>query len=123
MNNSVDESIIQDAASWVLRIGVISSVVVMFAGLVICFLHGTPTVHEMKSVRFNDHFDALLKGMLHGDGLSTIQIGILLLIFTPIVRVAVSMVLFWVADKDLLYTAITFVVLMLTLTALLFLHQ
>ena len=117
-----DESIIQDAASWVLRIGVVTSVLVMVAGLVICFIHGTPTVQLMESVRFNDHLLTLFLGMLHGDGLSTIQVGIVLLVLTPIVRVAVSMILFWVADHDLLYTVVTFAVLMLTLSALLFLR-
>lgn len=112
------EFAIQDAASWVLRIGVLTSVSVMLLGLVISFFHGAPSVEQMEALRFNDHPLQLVEGMFHGDGPSTIQVGILLLILTPILRVAVSMILFLVADKDWFYAAVTFVVLLLTLSAL-----
>jgi uncharacterized membrane protein len=114
-----NEFAIQDTAAWVLRVGIILSILVMLAGLVVVFLHGAPSVAEMKSVSFNDHIGILVSGMLRGDGLSMIEVGILLLVLTPIFRVATSMVLFFLVDRDFFYTLVTFIVLVLTLSALL----
>ncbi len=117
-----DEFIIQDAAGWVLRGGVILSVGVMILGLIISFIHSPPSIKEMQHVVFTTNPVMLYKGVMAGSGKSIIDIGLLLLVLTPITRVAVSVVLFAVVDHDWFYTWITFAVLLLTLISLLFLH-
>ncbi|MGC8625344.1 MAG: DUF1634 domain-containing protein [Phycisphaerae bacterium] len=116
------EFIIQDAAGWVLRIGVLLSVAVMILGLTISFIHTPPTVKEMRHVVFNTNPVQLYQGVIHGSGKSIIDLGLLLLVLTPISRVAVSMALFAVVEHDWFYTWITLGVLLLTLISLIFLH-
>ncbi|MHB1768680.1 MAG: DUF1634 domain-containing protein [Phycisphaerae bacterium] len=117
-----DEFIIQDAAAWVLRVGVILSVAVMILGLTISFIHAPPTVKQMRHVVFTTNPMLMYQGVIHGQGKSIIDLGLLLLVLTPITRVAVSVVLFAVVDHDWFYTWVTLAVLLLTLISLLFLH-
>ncbi|MDA8376597.1 MAG: DUF1634 domain-containing protein [Planctomycetia bacterium] len=116
------EFIIQDAAGWVLRVGVLLSVAVMILGLAISFIHTPPTVKEMRHAVFETNPVQLYQGVIHGSGKSIIDLGLLLLVLTPISRVAVSMVLFAVVEHDYFYTWITLAVLLLTLISLIFLH-
>jgi uncharacterized membrane protein len=117
-----DEFIIQDAAAWVLRVGVILSVAVMILGLTLSFIHAPPTIKEMRHVTFNTNPAAMYHGVMAGNAKSIIDLGLLLLVLTPITRVAVSVVLFAVVDHDWFYTWVTLAVLLLTLVSLLFLH-
>ncbi len=117
-----DEFIIQDAAAWVLRVGVILSVSVMILGLTLSFIHAAPTIKEMQHVTFNTNPAAMYHGVMAGNAKSIIDLGLLLLVLTPITRVAVSVVLFAVVDHDWFYTWVTLAVLLLTLISLLFLH-
>lgn len=117
-----DDSIIQDAAGWVLRLGVILSVAVMILGLTISFIHAPPSVKEMRHVTFTTNAVVLLRGVRHGNGKNIIDLGLLLLVLTPITRVAVSMVLFALVENDWFYTWVTLAVLVLTLVSLLFIH-
>lgn len=118
-----NESVIQDMAAWVLRVGVIASVAVMLLGLAVSCLHGIPTVSEMNRLSFSGNIGNLLKGLLHAEGASIIEAGILILVSTPIIRVAVSMSLFLIVDRDWFYGWVTFVVLVLTVSSLLFLRH
>lgn len=113
---------IQDVSAWILRVGVVASVSVMVLGLLLALLRQSPTVAQMQSRRFELDFRAIAAGSLAGDGVALIQLGILLLVMTPIVRVASSMVLFAVEEKDWFYSGVTFVVLALTLISLLVLR-
>ena len=117
-----DEFIIQDAAAWVLRVGVILSVAVMILGLTLSFIHAPPTVEQMRRVTFTSNPVVMYHGGMDGSGKSIIDLGLLLLVLTPITRVAVSVVLFAVVDHDWFYTWVTLAVLLLTLVSLLFLH-
>ncbi|MHB2025379.1 MAG: DUF1634 domain-containing protein [Elusimicrobiota bacterium] len=112
---------VEDAAAWVLRVGVFTSVVVMFLGLLISLWHGRISVAQMQSLAFNDHLGTIASQALSGGGFALIEIGVLLLVLTPIMRVASSMVLFAVVERDWFYAAVTFFVLCLTLLALLIL--
>ncbi len=58
-------------------------------------------------------------GIRHGQGKRIIEAGVYLLLFTPIMRVFASSILFAFQERDRLYTAITLVVLLLTLAGLL----
>jgi uncharacterized membrane protein len=110
---------IQDAASWVLRIGVVVSVTVMVAGLALAFVKGGLTQAVMESRPFSSEFAALARGIAAGDPFALIELGVLLLVLTPILRVFSAMVLFATEERDRLYTAVTFLVLVMTVGSLL----
>ena len=58
------------------------------------------------------------RSALHGDGRAVIEIGLLLLIATPVMRVVFSMVAF-ALEKDRLYLGLTLIVLVILLLSLL----
>lgn len=113
---------IETASSWVLRVGVIASVVVMMTGLVVGLARGSVTVYEMEHREFSGHPSALWHGVISGNGFAVMELGLLILVLTPIVRVATAMLLFAFEDHDWVYTAVTALVLGMTLTALLLLR-
>jgi uncharacterized membrane protein len=102
------------AISKALRIGVIVSGVVTFAGLMMYFATGESGYPEsVYPVKFIE----ILKGMLALKPYGIIMAGLLILIATPIFRVGISIVIFLV-EKDYLYVKITllvFIILMLSL--------
>jgi uncharacterized membrane protein len=114
-------SVINDVSAWVLRLGVICSVVVMVAGIFLSFVRGRVSLERIQTARFDYNPGQLLHGIAHGRGQSIIEAGIYLLVLTPVVRVLMSMILFVFAERDWVYGAITLVVLALTLTGLLWL--
>jgi len=59
-----------------------------------------------------------LKGVVHGDGLSIIELGILLLIATPLTRVIFSLWAFK-QENDRMYVLITFIVLTIIFVSIL----
>ena len=117
--------IIADVSSWILRGGVILSAAVMLIGIAISFIHGTVSLDRMRGQTPNDGFEYQPSVIVHGianlHGKYIIEAGIYILLFTPIARVAASMLIFAFVDKDRLYAVITFIVLALTLGGLLLL--
>lgn len=113
---------IESASSWVLRVGVITSVVVMLSGLVIGLVRNSVSVYEMEHRTFSGSPTALWRGVTSGSGFSIMEVGLLLLVLTPIVRVGTSMLLFAIEDHDWVYTVVTLFVLVMTLAALLLLR-
>ena len=90
-----------------LRVGVYLSAVVIAIGLILLFVTGNsgyPTDQFPTTVR------AVLAGALYLKPSAVISLGLLLLIATPVFRVAFSVLLF-VLEKDRLYTVITLFVL------------
>lgn len=106
---------------WILRGGVIISMLIVFIGGVIFLYnhgHSTPNYHEFKKVPYFIHnMPGILNGVLNRRGQAIIQLGILLLIITPIMRVAFSVIGF-VIEKDYLYTVITIIVLLIILVSM-----
>ena len=108
-----------------LRTGVAISVAVMLFGLVVTFihhpdyLHSRPALGQLTNSRevFANSLGAVFRGVRDLRGQSIATLGILLLIATPVVRVAISVVLF-AAKRDRRYVLITAVVLALLLTSL-----
>ncbi|WP_297905505.1 DUF1634 domain-containing protein [Metallibacterium sp.] len=115
------------AISWVLRIGVLVSVMVIAAGLLLMFLH-----HPLQTRLLDDgsnyhaqvqpgaHFPhdltQLRAALAAGHGRGVIVLGVLLLILTPVLRVAVS-VLSFVYERDPPMVLVTlFVLLVLVLS-------
>ena len=101
---------IEQAIGNLLRIGVMVAAVVTAVGGVLYLLqhgwsevdyrvfHGEP--HGLRDLR------GVLVGVGQGDSLAIIQLGLLLLIATPIARVALSLLGF-VRERDRAYVAIT----------------
>ena len=104
--------------SKVLRYGVIVSAVVVIFGLLLVVLGA-------RSANFPDSLShliqlnygkptldmsTLISGVVHLKGDYIIQLGLLILLATPLVRVGASVLLF-AAERDTLYVAVTLVVL------------
>ena len=113
--------VINDVSAWVLRTGVIASVVVMLTGIGFSFVHGTVSLERVQSATFDYQPRAILRGIAAGRGQSIIEAGIYLLVLTPVTRVMMSMILFVFAERDWTYGIITACVLALTLAGLLWL--
>ena len=105
-----------------LQTGVISSGVVVLTGGVLYLLRYArlPVRYEnfMPERASLDSLVAVGKNALHGDGRAIIQIGLLLLIATPVVRVLFSMVAFGL-EGDRLYVLLTLIVFVILIYSLL----
>jgi uncharacterized membrane protein len=109
--------------SRVLRVGVGTSLLLIAVGSLLSFFEGdySRTPDEVAHLTgpggaFPRTVDWFAHGLAHFDGQAVIVAGLLTLILTPIVRVAVSLVGF-VREKDRIYTVITAVVLVLLLVS------
>jgi uncharacterized membrane protein len=97
------------AISLVLRIGVVVSVLIIATGLALMFAHHSEYVPisghfsyrqlTARSTPFPHSFSALGRSIGHGDGRGIIVLGVLILILTPVLRVAVG-VLSFIYEKD-----------------------
>ncbi len=98
----------------VLRWGVIISMSVVFCGgIIYIYRHGHEIASYHKFVgepNFLKNFPGIFQGVLDFKGRAIIQTGILLLIATPVARVLLSIVSFFM-EKDYLYVVITLIVL------------
>jgi len=107
---------------WILRVGVtLSMVIVIIGGVIFLFNHGysIPDYHEFKRVPYFIHnTEGIINGVLNLKGQAIIQLGILLLIATPVLRVIFSAIGFMI-EKDHLYTIITLIVLLIILASML----
>ena len=97
-----------------LRWGVISASIIAFIGGVIyLFSHGqgTPAYTEFTGAPlYVRHLPGIIHGVLQLDGQAIIQLGVVVLLATPITRIAFS-VLAFAMEKDVLYVVITLIVL------------
>jgi uncharacterized membrane protein len=111
---------IETVISAILRAGVAISIATILTGLIVTFLHhhdyfsSRPALGNLIDARAN--YTASVRGVLagvrEGRGQSIVMLGVLILIATPVARVAASIALF-AAEHDRVYVAITSVVLML----------
>jgi uncharacterized membrane protein len=105
-----------------LRIGVsIAAVVIAVGGVVFLAQHGREhfdythfhgTAQQLRSLH------GISGGVVHGNGPAIIQLGLLLLIATPIARVTFSVFAF-LKERDLLYFSVSAIVLAVLLYSLL----
>jgi len=111
---------IQHIIGWILRVGVISSMLVVFVGgCLYLYRHGHEQVHYKDFVGipgFVHSASGIIHGILTWRGRAIIQAGIILLIATPVIRIIFSAIGF-VLEKDWLYTGITLLVLAIILTS------
>ena len=117
MNEWVDTAI-----STLLRVGVILSVTIIAFGLVLTFVHhpdyvsSPASLAELTAARatYPNTIVSVIDGVRHAREQAIVMAGLLLLIATPIARVALSIVVF-IIEHDKLYTAITAAVLLILL--------
>ena len=97
---------IDTAITTLLRVGVLLSLAIILAGMVITFMHhptdvlSRPALHTIGEV---------VDGVRDGRGQAIMMAGLLVLIATPIARVALSVVIF-IIERDRLFALITSVV-------------
>ncbi|SHG59530.1 DUF1634 domain-containing protein [Pedobacter caeni] len=109
---------IQQLIGQVLRYGVlISGAVAIIGGIWYLFQHGSAIPHYTT---FNGEpagytsLNGILKGLGQGSATEIIQLGVVILIATPILRIVFSLLAF-ILEKDKLYVLITLIVLSIIL--------
>ncbi len=92
---------------------IISGILILFGGVYYLIQHGFSIPHfktfrgEPSNLR---SVSQIFKGVIHFDSLSIIQLGLLLLIATPVSRVIFAVIGFFI-EKDFLYVVISLIVL------------
>jgi uncharacterized membrane protein len=123
--NAEHDTRMEAQVGMLLRVGVLSSAAIILVGGVLFLVH-----HGRSTVDFTVfhgvppnllHPGTILTSALHGDDLAIIQCGILLLIATPVARVAFAAFVF-LEERDYLYVAITGLVLIILLYSLVWQH-
>jgi uncharacterized membrane protein len=112
------------AISSLLRIGVLTSLLVVLAGTVVTFAHHPRYLSNRHALgtltkpgaQFPHTLGSLVRGLEHGQGRAIVMAGLLLLIATPVMRVAFS-VLAFVYQHDRVFVVITSIVLTLLLVS------
>ena len=111
----IHDSDLKNIIGQLLRYGVLSaSVIVLTGGIAYLVRHGgqTPQYHDFRGEPDKMRQPALMwQAMLHGEGRALIQIGLLVLIATPIARIVFS-IFGYMLEKDYLYAVITAFVLL-----------
>jgi len=120
--NTFKDRDMQSVIGWVLRIGVYLSIgFVVFGGIFYLYRHGH-SIADHSVFKGVPDFISTGGGIIHGiitfRGQAIMQAGIILLIATPIIRVACSAIGF-ILEKDYLYTCITLLVLLIIFISLL----
>ncbi|MGC8551880.1 MAG: DUF1634 domain-containing protein [Phycisphaerae bacterium] len=113
-----NETVIQDVSAWILRIGSFGSVSILLLGLVLAMVQHPLDKKEMLKAHFSLSLSHVSQGLMHARGLDVMEIGIFLLVLTPVMRVAASVILFAFVDRDKVYTVVTLIVLLITLASL-----
>jgi uncharacterized membrane protein len=119
---NVTDKRLKNVIGILLRAGVLLAAAVVFAGAVL-YLVGhagelvryssfQPMGHALNSIR------GILTGVRHLDAAAVIQFGILLLIATPVARVALALLGF-LLERDHLYTVVSAIVLGILMYSLL----
>jgi len=112
---SVDERQMDRFIGGLLRAGVLASAVIVLIGAVISFWQGgAAPVTAFRSFAGAPAslrtMGAIIEQALHGNGRGIVQLGVLVLVATPIARVMLSVVAFAV-QRDGAYVCVTLVVL------------
>ena len=112
------------AISRLLRTGVLLSIAVIATGMIITFVHhpdyfrSRPALGELTNAEehYPHSLSAVMQGTIEGRGQAIISLGVLLLIATPVARVALSVAVFAI-EHDRLYVVITTAVLILLIVS------
>jgi len=111
---------VEAAISTGLRVGVLLSVAILLVGLVVTFVHhpgyrsitGGISYHQLTSAstRFPHTVSQMASALSRGDGEGIIVLGLIVLVATPVFRVAIG-VLSFIYEKDPPMTFVTLFVL------------
>ena len=109
---------VESIISMILRAGVIISLIIVVGGLLLSFFHHHEYLHSKPSLQrlttpgraFPRTIAGVLAGMRQMRGEAIIMAGLVLLIATPVLRVAVSIIAF-VFEKDRTFVILTTIVL------------
>jgi uncharacterized membrane protein len=117
------------AISWVLRIGVVLSVIIVTIGLVIIFIHhpgyakitGGVSYHTVagKTALFPHTFGGIIKYLRagkNGEGRGIVVMGLIVLLLTPILRVVTGVVSFIYEDDPPMAIVTAFVLFVLIMS-------
>ena len=115
---------VDTAISSLLRTGVMISVAVVLTGLVFTFIHHPQYVRSKSALGqltdagavYPHRLRDVLAQVGEGRGQAIVMLGLLMLIATPVARVAFSIVAFAI-ERDRLYVSITAIVLALLLVS------
>lgn len=101
--------------SHVLRGGVLLSVAIILCGVVLFYVRAFGALGRSEDVAAFPHtLPSVGQGLAHADSQAVIILGLLVLLATPVVRVAVSIVAF-LLERDWRYVVITSLVLLILL--------
>jgi uncharacterized membrane protein len=100
----------------VLRGGVLVSAGVIVLGVILFYARATRSAHGLIDQPYPSSLAAVGTGLVHGDPLAIVALGLLLLLATPVIRVAVSVVAF-ALEHDRQYVLITLLVLFILLVS------
>lgn len=92
---------------WSLLAGLVLSASLLALGLVVSLMGGQP-----RPLGPPPAVSTILVGAWHGRGVNLIDLGLLVLMGTPVLRVAV-LLLGWLLDRDIRFAAVAFTVLSL----------
>lgn len=99
--------------------GMIVSSLLFASGIALALLHPRFIPLTTRWVRSQYHVGAVLHGITHGDPTAILLVATVLLILTPVARVVVSIVAFFI-DRDYKFVAVTsFVFLVMVITVIL----
>lgn len=95
-----------------LRLGVILSVITSLIGFVKLFLEGfeMPKNYSTLEVPEGTIWRSFFNSLIHFEGIGIIQLGILLLILTPLVRIIFALI-GYIKEKDFTYVVVSAIVL------------
>ena len=118
---NITDKDIQSLVGNLLRAGVyISMVIVVLGGIIYLFEHGHEKT-DYAEFSFNKvslkTVESIFANVLTFKGAAVVQFGLLMLIFTPIARVLMAVVTFFI-EKDYLYVLIGLIVLAIIMASL-----
>jgi Predicted membrane protein len=118
-NRILGDRDLQRIIGTLLRIGVVTaSIIALIGGVIYLFVHGMETMPDYG--RFHNeapiytHLSGIISGVFSLDARSIMQLGVVVLIMTPIMRVFCSLFSFGL-ERDRMYVVITFIVLSIIL--------
>ncbi|WP_321436836.1 DUF1634 domain-containing protein [uncultured Bacteroides sp.] len=118
-NRILGDRDLQRIIGTLLRIGVVSaSIIALIGGVIYLSVHGMESMPDYSKFHneapIYTHLSGIISGVLSLNARSIMQLGVVVLIMTPIMRVICSLFSFGM-EKDRMYVIITFVVLSIIL--------
>lgn len=97
-----------------LRLGVVLSVTISLVGFIKLFLEGFTMPKKYSMLDLGDTSEQVWtkfwESLIKGEGMAIIQLGILILIFTPLMRIIFALI-GYLKEKDYIYVVISSIVL------------